>query len=456
MKPEEQQADLKIVVVCVQSSEEKVRKTISLHAPGWESLGEIAVVPIPDQWRKVVPAVSRRIEAVAPKASRFVQILILDNVRYSEQLGGDEEDLRRPTRISSLDGFGKKLPEFLRGMGLDWLTSAERRLSKWRHGIVDKGRITLWLRQFAEAGSNQWVGEGLLRALDFWSEERLISAVDLTPEILGTFDQVCMHRLQPGKSADVLANLFTKQIKPLAPKFAGIGDLHTALATPAATTNGGSILFLEDGLFSGTEMIKLLSDLLGLEAPEGRNRKAPPLADKALLASRSITLLFPVATSFGVARLESFLRENDLANIEVSHCAPGFLEVLSPAGHEALLSGTIYDTTMRNCPADPDLHFLRPPFQHTSAWKTPEHAARALALCKEIGSQLFQNYLKEADRNWPAAKVQRCALGMYGMGLTFAFTHSIPKATLPLFWAGGKVKFEGKTLNWVPLFPNAA
>jgi len=29
-------------------------------------------------------------------------------------------------------------------------------------------------------------------------------------------------------------------------------------------------------------------------------------------------------------------------------------------------------------------------------------------------------------------------------------------ATLPLFWAGGKVNFQGKIMNWVPLFPNAA
>ena len=84
-------------------------------------------------------------------------------------------------------------------------------------------------------------------------------------------------------------------------------------------------------------MIKLFSDLLGLELPDGRSRKAPPLKDKAFLTARSITLLFPVATSFGVARLKSFLKTHNLTNIEVSHCAPGFLEVLTPAGHEALL-----------------------------------------------------------------------------------------------------------------------
>ena len=251
MTPEEQQANLKIAVVCVQSSEPTVRQVLSYHVPRWDSLDEVIVVIVPDHWRNIAPEISRRIENAVPKSSGFVQILLLDKLKCTDRFGVEEEDLRRITRIASLDEFGKKLPKFLRGVGLDWLTFAERRLSRWRHGVVDKRRITLWLRQFAQAGSNEWVGEGLLRALDFWPEDRLISSVAFTPEILEAFEQVCLHRQQSGKSADALSNLFAKQIKPLAPKFGGIEDFHTALTTFTPPTNGGSILFLEDGLFSG-------------------------------------------------------------------------------------------------------------------------------------------------------------------------------------------------------------
>src|SRR5579859_1766769 len=212
MTPDGSNANLKIAVVCLQTSAPTIRKLISLQLPSWDSLDEIALVVIPDQWRNIVPAVTAAIEKTVPKSSGLVQILVLDKIKCADQFGTEGDDLRRITRMAAIDEFQKKLPYFLRGVGLDWLTFAERRLSKWRHGTVDKARITLWLRQFAQAGSNEWIGEGLLRALDFWSEERLISSVALTAEVLQTFEKVCLHREQAGKSADVLSNLFTKQI----------------------------------------------------------------------------------------------------------------------------------------------------------------------------------------------------------------------------------------------------
>jgi hypothetical protein len=90
-----------------------------------------------------------------------------------------------------------------------------------------------------------------------------------------------------------------------------------------------------------------------------------------------------------------------------------------------------------------------------TVWKDKERANKAIHFSKEIGKQLFAQYLLSKDRVWPPDKVERCALGMFGMGLAFAFTHSVPKATIPLFWAGGKVQYQGKSINWVPLFPNA-
>jgi hypothetical protein len=422
--------------------------------PKWRSLAEIKIIPIPDHWRSVVPEVTKQIEKAVPKSSGFVQILVLDKLKFDSVLGVEDDDLRRVDRIPALDGFEKKLPKYLRGVGLDWLTFAESQVSKWRHGVVNKGRISLWLRQFAEAGSNEWVGEGLLRTLDFWPDDRLITSVAFTPEVLEAYAQICMHRQQSGKSADVLANLFQKQISPINPKFTGIEEFHTVLNSPKPETEGSKILFLEDGLFSGTEMSKILGDLLGFEIPPGRTRRAQPLTDKRLLKDRNITLLFPVATSFGMTRLQNFLQENDLPNITVECCSN--LEVLNPQGYEALNGGTFFDGEIRNCPADPDAHFIRLPFENMTVWKDKERATKALNFCKVIGKQLFDQYLQSKNRVWTPDKVERCALGMFGMGLAFAFTHSVPKATIPLFWAGGKVKYQEKTINWVPLFPNAA
>ena len=441
-------------MVCIQSSVARVGAAISYHIPQWEKLGAIQIIPIPDHWRAVAPEVTKRVEKAVPKTAGLVQIIVLDKLPLANEIGATDDDERRVKRIAAIDGFEKKLPVYLAGVGLDWLSHVEKRISKWRHGEVDRSRITQWLRQFDEAGSSRWIGEGLLKAMEFWTEDRLISSVAFTPEVLAEYGQVCMHRQQSGKSADVLANLFVKQIKPLNPKFGGIEEFHQVLIAPSPSLNGSKILFLEDGLFSGTEMTKILSDLLGLESPAGRRPKTPPLADKALLTGREICLLFPVATSFGIARLKDFLKANELPNISVGCCEN--LEVLSEAGHEALAGGILLDPDIRNCPANPDAHFVRLPFENLNVWKKRELAEKAIDFCKEIGRQLFAQYLVSQGYPWPEEKIDRCALGMFGMGLAFAFTHSVPKATIPLFWAGGKVQFQGKTINWIPLFPNAA
>jgi hypothetical protein len=454
MTPERAEIRPRVVVVCVHSSEPRVRETITYNCPDWETSGDIAVVAIPPQWRRVTPEVSRRLEAIAPKSAGLVQVVMLDSLESATPIGQEEDDLRRVTRIPALDGFVKKFPTVLQGVGLDWLTTVERKLYKWRHGTqsVDKARINLWLKQFDQLGSHRWIGEALLKVFDFWPENRLLASVALTAETLSVFDRVCFHQRQSGKSADVLANLFAKQIRPLNPNFPDIADLYAVLSDGTAQT-GRHILFIEDGLFSGTEMSKLLSDLLGLEGPPGRRQKIPKLEDLSVLQRTRITLLFPVATSFGVARLESFLAANGLSNIDISPCSQ--FEVLTTAGQQAWTDKKFFDSTIRNSCVNPDEYFIRVPFQNMAVWKSSEKSLYGMSFCSRVGYQLFRQYLKRRGHEWPDLKIQRCGLGMYGMGLAFAFAHSVPKATLPLFWAAGPVDYDGKTINWVPLFPDA-
>jgi hypothetical protein len=446
---------VKIAVVCTQAIEPRVREIITFNVPSWRDLHEIEIVGIPTQWKGFKREVLRRVDLFAPKTDGPVHVLVLDDLLSKNDIGVEDGDDRKVSRIPSITGLVQKLPSFLEAVHLDWITLAEQKISKWHHGTVDRSSINRWLEQFDELGSNRWIGEGLLKSFDFWDEQRVIQTADLTLEALQSFDRVCMHRQQPGKSSDALCNLFTKQIKSLDPKFLGIGDLYDVLNNPQPSTNGGRILFVEDGLFSGTEMTKLLGDMLGLPIPEGRNRKSPPLKDVSLLRHRKLHLLFPVATTLGIARLDYFLKQNNLPNVEVTPCNPGLIDVLTPLGREALANGTIDDLKIRNCPADPDAHLFRLPFQSLSIWKDTDRIFRATHFCKEVGWQLYQGYLESVGYKWDPDKTKRCALGMFGIGLALAFSHSVPKATLPLFWFGGKVKVQDRQVNWVPLFQNA-
>ncbi len=454
MSSEEITNNLKVAVVCVRTSARQVRDIIAFHSPNWEKCGEIKVMEVPDQWRAVQPEIARRIENDVPKAAGFMQILVLDKLQFNVAFGVEEGDLRQVTRISALDGFSKRLPEILRGVGLDWLSSLERKLSKWHHGIIDKRSITCWLNQFEQCGSSRWIGEALLRSLEFWSAEDLISAVEFSSTTLEAFEHICVHRQQAGKSADVLASLFTKRIKPLMPKFSEMQDLYSLIES-LDPKQERQLLYLEHGLFSGTEILTLLGDLLDLETPVGRRRKSAPLSNPDFLSAHKVTLLFPVATSFGISRVTQFLVEHNLPKIEVASTTAGRIDVLTTDGVQALESKDFFEKDIRNCPCDPDSHFRRFEHDNKAIWKNEDRRLRAVGFCKEIGIQLFRQYLLRIGYAWDETKIQRSAMGMFGMGLTFAFSHSCPKATIPLFWAGGKVIFEGKSVNRVPLFPNA-
>ena len=97
-------------------------------------------------------------------------------------------------------------------------------------------------------------------------------------------------------------------------------------------------------------------------------------------------------------------------------------------------------------------------FQDDKGWKDPASLLRARAFCAKVGEQLWLSYITRKNFDlvaWPDDRIRRCALGMEGLGLTFAFPHSVPKASLPVLWARGRVTLNGVSIDWVPLLPNA-
>ena len=147
--------------------------------------------------------------------------------------------------------------------------------------------------------------------------------------------------------------------------------------------------------------------------------------------------------------------EHNLDNAGVTHCADGFIEVLTTAGQIALDGGAFYhpDPEVSNCPIDPNAHlervFLR------GDWRSGSQRARVEEFCRDVGHQLFAEYLRRKDYKWGERKIAASSFGMHGLGLNLAFSHSVPKASLPLLWADGKVQFEGARVDWKPLFANA-
>ena len=97
-------------------------------------------------------------------------------------------------------------------------------------------------------------------------------------------------------------------------------------------------------------------------------------------------------------------------------------------------------------------------FRDDKGWKDEASRLRAKTFCVNIGEQLWRDYIVKKNFDlgaWPDDRIRRCALGKEGLGLTFAFPHSVPKASLPILWAGGSVTLNGTSIVWIPLFPNA-
>lgn len=440
--------DVRILVVCLASQEQKASEIIAKHAPvDWQAIGAVRVLSVKDRFRRFKSELARKIDEVA-RPSRATRVLVLAPLEPPTKV--DFKDVRIFEAISSLKRFARVASPILRQSGTDWFTHAVDNLKGWQHGEITRNHVESWLRNFELAGNQRWIGERLLRGFDFWSSHRWLSTLNLEPTILVDFDKVCVNRHRPGKSADALANLVTKRLRAMRIGNLEVSDFYETLENGVPGTR---IIYIEDGLFSGTETLSLFNSLLG-RVPPDRKPKVPPLTDSKNLWDNKIHLVFPTATTLGIARLEDFLDANGLSNITFEVSPFGRVEVFTPDGRDAFLRQAFFAD--RNLPADPSNHLIVQTFQNSIFWVDDRQREVAIEYCRSVGDQLFRNYLGWMNYKWPEEKIRPCALGMFGLGLNLGFAHSIPKATLPLFWMGGKVSYGGKKVRWTPLFPNAA
>ena len=441
---------VRLLLVLCEHSEPEVRRILAKHAhAGWEREGQIRLLVLRDNFRRFRSENSAKIAKCAPKDSA-ARVVLLDNVEHDDRFG-EGRDLRTANTFNFLHPFGDAIPAILRQVGLDWRTSITTRLRAWHHSVIDQGYVDEWLNQFQHFGV-PWIGEHLLRTLDFWDPERLASTLEINEKRLAQFDCICLKRQHAGKSADYLGSLLRKRVSVLVKNFP-ICDFVTTFNDSSSGGIPKRVLFIEDSLLTGTEMTNFLSGLLGLPSTD-RAWPVSALKQPSCLLDCDVEFQFPVTTSLGQFRLRSFLETNGFKLGKLRFSDSGFIEVLTNLGHEALLAGQFFDPALSNCPLAPDQHLERVAFR--GAWKKESQRIELEKFCREIGGQLFAEYLRQKGWIWPEQKIGASSLGMHGLGLNLAFSHSVPKASLPLLWASGTVKFDGSTIEWRPLFCNAA
>ncbi|SHK17040.1 hypothetical protein SAMN05192548_101517 [Paraburkholderia terricola] len=352
------------------------------------------------------------------------------------------------TKLRKLAGNRKEclVWDLLQTCGLTVVPAAAYMLRTYAHTshVIDASAINSWIGQFRKLKVEKY-GLAILRQIRLM--EQSVLGTLLADAQIPDGAAICVNRdaTTSGKSEAVVSNLVLKR--------AAGGKVFDS---PKDAVDAGhtKIAIFEDGLWTATELIGVLQSMLGMRTAR---EKTPALTDLSRIGELDFTLVFGVATDYGLACLDLFLRENNLSNIRV--IAGQKVSVTGEVDVLAAFSST-GATTAELRRLGPPAEIIRPAVFSATALTSPQEADMK-AFCEDVGRQLFVNYIqimkeRRPDyKDWPAEKLDRCSLGMWGFGMTFAFAHSVPKASLPLLWSEGEVTWRGATVSkWTPLFPN--
>lgn len=427
----------------------------------WKTSPLIKLLPLPQHLFRDLPYVKGQIKNAVQNAGTYFDVYVFGiecPVEHLSDFSGRERwDVRFCGTIQNT--FQEKLKRGLRALQLDWFSAIAATVSNaWLRAMIDEEHIKKWIKQFESLGEHQWIGKKLLQSLDFWPEAKVINALRITPEELKGFKHICLSTEKGGKSADILRNLVSKRLA----SFQG----HDCNVTISAANecidivSASNILWIEDSLLTATEVSSLINSLLG-KIKEGHKPKTSPLSNPANINNKNIQFRFAIATDFGYGVLCRVMEENKLVNCEITYGE--FVEIMTSSGNEAFINNNFYADVEQKIIKDPPLFFNMPAFANSNIWKN-DRRDEAINFCKKIGKQLFSSYLQnkiEQDgwSEWSQRRVSQSALGMNGFGLALALAHTVPKASLPLFWGSGEVSIKvGQTkrkVNWEPLFPDA-
>ncbi|MBN2976389.1 phosphoribosyltransferase-like protein [Pseudomonas lactucae] len=351
-------------------------------------------------------------------------------------------ELSRPLKSGSQ--IKPQLAARLASCGLSVQTAASSILGPWVHSPIDFETISTWRNQFGRLGHFHWIADAIL------ANATLITAPELGERFITSplkdAKIAAFNQDERGvKSGEVIANLLTKRLGSL--------EILRSPADAIERYPTESVVMVEDGLWSGTEAVGVFESLLGRRS---ERPKTKALTNPGLLKQADLTLVYGVGTDYGQAMVRRYLVDEGLANITI-YCGS-----VVPVATQRLLEqiadpGFNIGALRASGPAYGD---LTPHFETCLSSLTPMQQSEALEFCRRIGRQLLESYLNLQIQNkkwnmWSEERLDRSSLGMHGLGLTHAFGHSIPKASLPLLWGHGQVEWKGKVIDWLPLLPNS-
>lgn len=441
-----------LLIVAAEGHRDAINKKLA-RSVSRRRLEDGSVVSVFLSWDKAKNQyeVLSKVRAVLPPRTRVWVVPVggVSDLALKTRLGNNIDVKPEP---DSGEFLRNKLDNILFDLGLTWKQDLSKALTQWVGDQIRESDIKDWLKQFdlLDGDSNEWVGLNLLRLLEMWNSHDLLRGLNDTPTLHDETAIICVLKYENGKSADYVSTILKK----------GLGKVRKGRRiqdfVPMAEQNGptAQIVVMEDGLFSGIEWAGIIESLLSL-GPSSR-QKCEPLSNLEEFKKKNVTIHFALATDLGYAYLTSALATLGLTNVRVTYSKNGLRQVLTERGKKYIEGRMLYKNDPDEEPRviDDIDNNIDPIVFRDPIWGQKKD--RAMELCRRVGQDLWKDYLGRKNKSVSDEQLSDRALGSANMAFAFAFSHSVPKATLPLFWCSGKVQRKnGESFDWTPLFPNA-
>lgn len=459
----------KVVIICLERDRERVCAAIDESASlQWRSTGEIRLLIAEErsQFRsergdrdgklsrnRNFKEINAEIEEIAPpfEGARILTVGAIQ-VRPGIGEGGDSRGL---TRIQSVAELTNQLPPILQKSGLDWHSESVAQLRHYHLSQspsmrVDGTRVERWLDQFRRADS-EWIGIALLKLLELWPTSKVCEHLFYLPGVKAevmpgdiqrwfeVYDHIAFGDMHGGESSVLVSRLIFKGLD------SGMTSKQVDFKTRLMTDQTASrILFLEDCLMTGTELIKVFRTLTEQQ-----------------INKHKIDLKFAFATEAGKRRLQSYLKYRGIRSVRIHEPPDGFFPNVSAAGLRAYEKGDFLKREGNHEFNSPSADIIDGISIRARDFYNSNQRKKILMFCRAIGEPLMRIHFK--NKQWTQKKIDLLlpdsALGPSNLGLLLAFAHGVSKPVLPLFWAGGDInvrlvshgrRFVGE---WEPLFP---
>lgn len=435
----------KTLILVKQSFERQITETMSqLGCAEWENAFEIRVL---NERRDPCDDISTLVNVNTQKIIFEHADGYIRNVVTLPHLTVDIDSLREEgisaRETNTIVTLHKVLIEQLRARKLHWEDFA---YDEWNKSTLGHANPLEWVQQFAELGFPN-VGKTLLRNLRVITEKELNAAFAISPEENAGL-RIAYAYISDGEAGS--SSLSIRNILEHYYPSNDILEIHLDNLEALDNINKDVIYVFEDGLWSGVELVKRLTNI---HASESFRRSAV-----------QINFRYGVTSDSGLIAARLFARREKSSRVQFFSAKTGYhFKFLKNTGKDDFTNLlTDSDAEIRN---QLDLAIEPYAFRKEAGWGVDRE--NAIAICSEIGQQLVIPFLRrkkasKADRQLSRDEIDRLVvdeesiekwrLGASGFASTVVFATSIPKPVLPIMWLSGDITVRGKSIHWKPLF----